>query len=368
MTWSAGTWTVRLNVTTANMNLTWTDVYICRTSSGCFNSATIGSATGLAKSLGSTGVLSQAVTGAAQTPSAGDKVMIAFVFSNAAMSTQTFNYTPNQLIDSPFVSGDATVNLTGQSATASVGVVTPTYNTSVSLTGQSATASVGTVSVSTATNATVNLTGQSATASVGTVTETYSGQKTLTGQSATASVGTVTETYSGQKTITGQSATASTGTVTPNLAISLSGLAAAASVGAVTPSIGGNITVNLAGLGMTASVGSPTVQINQVVLVDTHDGDNRKRRFRKEIDERQKRHKQLLDVYEAVLEESPQVAIEIAKPYLAEPQPDIPSAPPSINFDAMLSNMAAVERLMQEYREMDARRELDDEEALALLW
>ena len=32
--WLGGTWTVRLNVATANSNVTWTDCFICRVSSG----------------------------------------------------------------------------------------------------------------------------------------------------------------------------------------------------------------------------------------------------------------------------------------------------------------------------------------------
>ena len=59
VSWAAGTWTVRFNITTANMNLTCTSIYICRISSGNVNQATIGSATGLSISLGTTGVKTQ---------------------------------------------------------------------------------------------------------------------------------------------------------------------------------------------------------------------------------------------------------------------------------------------------------------------
>lgn len=101
-TWAAGNWTVRLNVTTANMNLTWDTVYICRVNSSCVSQATIASATGLAISCGTTGVKSTTVSGAVQTPGAGDKIVVLLEFDNGSMTTQTFGITPNQLIDSPF--------------------------------------------------------------------------------------------------------------------------------------------------------------------------------------------------------------------------------------------------------------------------
>lgn len=101
-TGDSGTWTVRVNVTTANMNLTITEVYICRhNSSGVFQEA-IGSATGLSISLGTTGVKSQNVTGSAVTLAAGDLAVISISVSNGAMSTQTAAITRDQNIDSPF--------------------------------------------------------------------------------------------------------------------------------------------------------------------------------------------------------------------------------------------------------------------------
>jgi hypothetical protein len=99
--WNAGTWTWRLNVTTANMNLTLTEVYICRINSSNVSQATIGSATGLGLGLGTTGVQSGTISGSAQTPSSGDYVNIVFVFTNAAMNTQSISVTHNQVIDTP---------------------------------------------------------------------------------------------------------------------------------------------------------------------------------------------------------------------------------------------------------------------------
>lgn len=100
--WDAGTWTVRFNVTTQNMNVSWSSVYICRVNSSCTNQATIGSSTGLGISLGSPGVKSTTVTGSSQSPSAGDKVLVLCLFDNSAMTNQTVGITPDQNIDSPF--------------------------------------------------------------------------------------------------------------------------------------------------------------------------------------------------------------------------------------------------------------------------
>lgn len=101
-TGDSGTWTTRLNITTANMNLTITEIHVCRANSSCTNQESIGSATGLSISLGSTGVKSQNVTGGAVTLAADDLVTVVYVISNGAMTDQTFQYTPNQNIDSPF--------------------------------------------------------------------------------------------------------------------------------------------------------------------------------------------------------------------------------------------------------------------------
>ncbi len=103
VSWNAGTWVVKLEISTANGNCTWTDCFICRTNSSNVNQATIGSATGINQGLGSTGVkTSPSISGAAQTPNAGDKVWIILAFSNTQGTIQTFNYKSSQVISSPF--------------------------------------------------------------------------------------------------------------------------------------------------------------------------------------------------------------------------------------------------------------------------
>jgi hypothetical protein len=101
--WKAGNYVVRLNVTTLNANITWTGTYICRLNSSNVSQATIGSLTGQTTSLGSTGVKTHTVSGAAQTPAAGDKIYIVCVFSVVTSNNQSFGWTPNQDIDTPLV-------------------------------------------------------------------------------------------------------------------------------------------------------------------------------------------------------------------------------------------------------------------------
>lgn len=152
-TWGSGTWTVRLNVTTANMNVTWVAVYICQVDSGDTNKATIGSTTGLSISLGTTGVKSTTVSGSAVTPAANDKVQIVLLFSNGAMSTSTWSQTPNQNIDSPFTASSnktlaasgGSYTLTGTAATPKLGRNTAAGAGSYAITGTAATPRKGQV-------------------------------------------------------------------------------------------------------------------------------------------------------------------------------------------------------------------------------
>lgn len=102
VSWGAGLWTVRFNLTTANHQITWDSVYICRVNSSYVNQATIGSATSLGQVLSSTGTKSTTVSGAGQSPSVGDIVIVVFAFSNGNSCPQDIGVTPSLNIDSPF--------------------------------------------------------------------------------------------------------------------------------------------------------------------------------------------------------------------------------------------------------------------------
>ena len=102
ISWLAGTWTWRYEVSGANMNISLEEVHICRVNSSNVNQQTIGSATGLGVGFGATGVLSGNITGVASTPAVGDYVAIVLVFTNGAMSFQSWSFKPSQIITSPY--------------------------------------------------------------------------------------------------------------------------------------------------------------------------------------------------------------------------------------------------------------------------
>lgn len=110
-TWAAGNWTIRLNCTTASAQCLWDAVFICRVNSSYVNQATIGSATGLAIALNTTGVKETVISGSAQTPSVGDKVIVVLLFDNTNSMTRTFGWTPDQIIVSPFTAAPVAVNI-----------------------------------------------------------------------------------------------------------------------------------------------------------------------------------------------------------------------------------------------------------------
>lgn len=102
-TWQSGTWTVRLNITTSTTNLNLIEVHICRLSSGCSSLATVGSTTGLAISMGTTGVKTIEVTGAEQSAGATDRIYIVFIFHAVNHTNPTPGFTPDQNIDTPIL-------------------------------------------------------------------------------------------------------------------------------------------------------------------------------------------------------------------------------------------------------------------------
>ena len=108
--WGAGDYVIRLNITTANSNATWIATFVCRINAVCASQETIGSLTGQSTSLGSTGVKTHTVSGSAVTPADNDKVYCVLVVDFAAdMGNVSFNFTPDQLVDTPIVAAGAIV-------------------------------------------------------------------------------------------------------------------------------------------------------------------------------------------------------------------------------------------------------------------
>ena len=114
-TWGAGDWTVRVNVTTAQANVTWSETHICRLNSSDVSQATIGSLTGQTTSMATTGVKTHTVSGSSQTPGAGDKVYIVIVLA-AGANNRSIAVTPDQLITSPFTAASGQLNQKSVSA------------------------------------------------------------------------------------------------------------------------------------------------------------------------------------------------------------------------------------------------------------
>ena len=154
---------------------------------------------------------------------------------------------------------NANVNVTGVSATGSLGPATFKGTATVSPTGLSSTGSVGTATFKG--TATVFVTGLSSTTALGIATATIS--VPVTGVSATASLGTATFKGTATFAVTGLSSTASLGTITPNVFVLPTGLSATASLGTAT--FKGTANFNAAGLSATASLGQ--VRIDAVVSV-----------------------------------------------------------------------------------------------------
>jgi len=99
--WNAGVWVVRINVTTAGVDIDWEDTYICRVNSGCVSQATIGSLLNQGISLAATGVRTMSVSGIAQTPAAGDSFMVVLGFGLNPPNPGSVGITPNQNLDTP---------------------------------------------------------------------------------------------------------------------------------------------------------------------------------------------------------------------------------------------------------------------------
>lgn len=105
----SGNYVMRLNITTANMNLTWTKIDLIEINGSCGTVQTLGTTSSLGISLGTTGVKSATITlGSPVSITSGNPLAFRLYFSNGAMSVQSAADTNNQLIDTPdFAAGVA---------------------------------------------------------------------------------------------------------------------------------------------------------------------------------------------------------------------------------------------------------------------
>jgi hypothetical protein len=194
----------------------------------------------------------------------------------------------------------------------------------------------------------------------------------VTGNAATGGVGGVDNAAS--VPIVGVESHGQTGSLAQSVSISISGVQASGQVGSENETneaavsgvtayanvgyVGNSITLSLSGVSATGNVGN-VIYSPSVVVIDTHDGDHkRRRRFEEEVAQRDRRKQQLIAIYEDLLEAKPEVAEQIADEFI---ESDANYLQPRINFDKLLENISAVERLYREHQE------LDDEDVLLLL-
>ncbi len=177
--------------------------------------------------------------------------------------------------------------------------------------------------------------------------------------------------------VTGNSATGSPGNVGTTVTIALSGVQATGQVGsegeATTVPVTGTaatgaagtvglvITVSLSGNDATGSAGTvtPSAPPPIVIIDDTHDGRRFKEQLERERKLRAKKKQAILDAFERIVEGRPEIAEEIAAPYVVT-RPKAKSAP-TINYDALFADLDRVQRIW------DTHLEMDDEDVLTLL-
>jgi hypothetical protein len=93
-------------------------------------------------------------------------------------------------------------------------------------------------------------------------------------------------------------------------------------------------------------------------LIDVgHDGDYLKKKFAKEIADKARRKAEIVYAFEKIVEGRPDVAKEIAAPFMETRAATLPA----IDYDRMLEDLDRVQRIME------LHIELDDEDVLALL-
>lgn len=102
-----------------------------------------------------------------------------------------------------------------------------------------------------------------------------------------------------------------------------------------------------------------------VIEIDMHDGDKkRKKRLAEESAKAKKRRDEVVALFEHLVEGKPLVAEEIAAPYVKEAtisELKLIDFINTIDFDALMADLARVQQIYDAYIEMD------DEEVLALL-
>jgi len=122
--------------------------------------------------------------------------------------------------------------------------------------------------------------------------------------------------------------------------------------------------------GFSAFAALPFAAISSVIIpppiiieIDTHDGGKRKKEEeeyrRQEAAKAKTRRDEVLKLFERIVEGKPELAEEIAQPFVIAKATI--QAPAVINYDAMLASFDKVEQIYNAYLEMD------DEDVLLLI-
>lgn len=122
--WPSGTYTIRLNITVADIRMEWDHTYICRMSSACGSLETIGSLTNQSISLGTTGIKTMSVSGVQAVSNLDDTVYIVLVFQNTGATNRSVSVRFNQAIDTPLINQEAceSTSSSTSSATSAIAV------------------------------------------------------------------------------------------------------------------------------------------------------------------------------------------------------------------------------------------------------
>lgn len=149
---------------------------------------------------------------------------------------------------------------------------------------------------------------------------------------------------------TGHTATAAFSLDSISTAINVS----VASPGTVTATVA--FTLDSIGFAATANVQS------QIIVVDTHDGDYHKKKFKREVTDKNRRKQQIIDLYEELVELKPKAAEDAIAPFIDNV---VQSQSANIDFDTLLKNLDRAEAIYSSLqREL---QEIDDEDILLLL-
>jgi len=240
-----------------------------------------------------------------------------------------------------------TVALTGASASGNVGSTTP--NLSNALTNVVASGAVGTVTATTQNTLTSDL----ASSAAGTVSNVS--VAAISNVLASGSVGNVIATQPVIVALTGVIAVGAVGNQGDSEIADVTSVTATGSVGSVTQAI--NIT--LSGVSANGQPGSVEVfNPLPIIDIDTHDGDKLKDRFAREKALREKRRKEVLALYERIVEGKEDIP-EVVEPLKYITKQQILTS--NLNFDKLIADLKNAEQIWIQHVEND------DEEILLLL-